>query len=64
LDASYAGFKPVNMDAENLLLYNIDATAGGCFQSATRMECALRWQPARAVTRPPAGTSPAPTSTG
>ena len=34
--ASYAGFKPANMDAENLLLYNIDATAGGCFQPSTR----------------------------
>ena len=36
LHASYAGFKPVNMDAENLLLYNIDPTAGGCFQPGTR----------------------------
>jgi hypothetical protein len=36
LDASYAGFKPVNMDAENLLLYNIDATAGGCFRPGAR----------------------------
>ena len=36
LHASYAGFKPANMDAENLLLYNIDATVGGCFQPGTR----------------------------
>lgn len=36
LHASYAGFKPANMDVENLVLYNIDATAGGCFRSATR----------------------------
>jgi hypothetical protein len=36
LDASYAGHKPANMDAENLVLYNIDATAGGCFAPATR----------------------------
>jgi hypothetical protein len=36
LHASYAGFKPPNMDVENLVLYNIDATAGGCFRSATR----------------------------
>ena len=36
LAASYAGAKPVNMDVENLLLYNIDSTAGGCFQPGTR----------------------------
>lgn len=36
LHASYAGFKPPNMDVENLVLYNIDATAGGCFRSAAR----------------------------
>jgi hypothetical protein len=36
LAASYAGGKPANMDVENLLLYNIDATAGGCFQPSTR----------------------------
>ena len=36
LDASYAGFKPADMDAENLLLYNIDSTAGGCFRSGAR----------------------------
>lgn len=36
LDASYAGVKPVDMDAENLLLYNIDATAGGCFRPGAR----------------------------
>jgi hypothetical protein len=36
LHASYAGFKPANADTENLLLYNIDATAGGCFQPAAR----------------------------
>jgi hypothetical protein len=36
LHASYAGAKPVNMDAENLLLYNIDSTAGGCFRPGAR----------------------------
>ncbi len=36
LHASYAGFKPANMDVENLVLYNIDATGGGCFRSAVR----------------------------
>jgi hypothetical protein len=36
LDASYAGRKPANMDVENLVLYNIDATAGGCFAPDTR----------------------------
>jgi hypothetical protein len=36
LAASCAGGKPANMDVENLLLYNIDATAGGCFQPGTR----------------------------
>jgi hypothetical protein len=28
--------KPANMDVENLILYNIDATAGGCFRLAVR----------------------------
>jgi hypothetical protein len=36
LHASYAGFKPANMDVENLVLYNIDATAGGCFRPGAR----------------------------
>lgn len=36
LDASYAGRKPANMDVENLVLYNIDAAAGGCFARAAR----------------------------
>lgn len=36
LAASYAGFKPSNMDVENLVLYNIDDTVGGCFTPATR----------------------------
>lgn len=36
LDASYAGHKPANMDVENLVLYNIDAAAGGCFAPAAR----------------------------
>jgi hypothetical protein len=36
LDASYAGFKPANMDAENLVLYNIDAAASGCFRPSVR----------------------------
>jgi hypothetical protein len=35
LHASYAGVKPPNMDVENLVLYNIDATSGGCFQPST-----------------------------
>jgi hypothetical protein len=36
LHASYAGPKATNMDVENLVFYNIDATAGGCFQPGTR----------------------------
>ena len=36
LAASFAGAKPANMDVENLLLYNIDGTASGCFQPGTR----------------------------
>jgi hypothetical protein len=36
LDASYAGHKPANMDVENLVLYNVDATVGGCFAMGTR----------------------------
>ncbi len=36
LDASYAGHKPANTDVENLVLYNIDAAAGGCFAPAAR----------------------------
>jgi len=36
MHASYAGFKPANMDVENLVLCNIDATAGGCFRLAVR----------------------------
>ncbi|WP_395307551.1 hypothetical protein V4U86_19315 [Mycobacterium sp. AMU20-3851] len=36
LHASYAGYKPDNMDVENLLLYNIDQTIGGCFKPSTR----------------------------
>jgi hypothetical protein len=36
LDASYAGFKPASMDVENLVLYNIDAAASGCFQPGVR----------------------------
>lgn len=35
LHATYAGFKPANMDVENLLLYNID-TGGSCFAPSTR----------------------------
>jgi hypothetical protein len=35
LDASYAGFKPTNMDVENLVLYNID-TGGACFVQGAR----------------------------
>jgi len=54
LHASYTGAKPVNMDVENLLLYNIDSTACGCFRSAAGMGCALRWRPppARSAVRP------------
>jgi hypothetical protein len=51
--ASYAGLKPANADTENLLLYNIDATAGGCFQPSARH--GLRFE----LT---AGPSPAPPS--
>lgn len=36
LHASYAGFKPDGMDVENLVLYNIDDTVGGCFSPGTR----------------------------
>jgi len=36
LEASYAGFKPANMDVENLVLYNIDASVGGCFAPGVR----------------------------
>jgi hypothetical protein len=36
LHASYAGPKPANMDVENLVLYNIDGTASGCFQDGVR----------------------------
>ena len=36
LHASFAGSKPANMDMENLVLYNIDAAARGCFQPSTR----------------------------
>ena len=46
LAASYAGAKPANMDVENLLLYNIDATVGGCFRLAPGMACASRWRSA------------------
>ena len=30
------GVKPANMDVENLLLYNIDPTVGGCFRPGAR----------------------------
>ena len=36
LRASYAGFRPSKMDVENLVLYNIDDTVGGCFAPSTR----------------------------
>jgi len=36
LDASYAGAKPPGMDVENLVLYNIDTAAGGCFRLSAR----------------------------
>jgi len=45
LHASYAGFKPANMDVENLVLYNIDATGGGCFRSAVRhLACSYQYR--------------------
>jgi hypothetical protein len=54
LHASYAGFKPANMDAENLLLYNIDATARGSFQPGTRH--GVRFEMAAGLRRdPPSG---------
>jgi hypothetical protein len=43
-------------DVENLVLYNIDATAGGCFRLAVRHGVRLRWRPARAVIRRLAGS--------
>lgn len=36
LHAAYAGPKPANADVENLVLYNIDTAAHGCFRSAAR----------------------------
>ncbi|BBX27413.1 hypothetical protein [Mycolicibacterium alvei] len=36
LHASFAGVTPDGMDVENVVLYNIDGTAGGCFQPGTR----------------------------
>lgn len=36
LHASYDGPKPANADVENLVLYNIDPAAGGCFQPAAQ----------------------------
>jgi hypothetical protein len=42
LHASYAGFKPANVDVENLVLHNIDATGGDCFRLAVRHGGALR----------------------
>lgn len=36
LHASYAGPKPTNTDAENLVLNNIDDTVGGCFRPSTQ----------------------------
>lgn len=36
LHASFAGFTPHGVDVENLVLYNIDDTAGGCFQPGTQ----------------------------
>ena len=54
LHASYAGFKPANMDVENLVLYNIDATGGGCFRAAVRH--GMRFEMAAGPRRhPPSG---------
>jgi hypothetical protein len=54
LDASYAGARPPRMDVENLVLYNIDAAAGGCFQSGAR--CGVRFEMAGGPRRdPPSG---------
>ncbi|OBB19693.1 hypothetical protein A5761_00665 [Mycolicibacterium setense] len=36
LHASFAGVTPDGMDVENVVLCNIDGTAGGCFQPGTR----------------------------
>jgi hypothetical protein len=58
LDASYAGHKPANMDVENLVLYNIDAAAGGCFAPAARH--GVRFELAAAPRRsPPSGRAQA-----
>ena len=64
LDASYAGHKLANMDVENLVLYNIDAAAGGCFARPPAMVCGSSWQPGRAATRHRDARGPAPTGTG
>ena len=53
LDASYAGFKPANMDAENLVLYNIDAAAerllpAGC-PARSAVRAVIRAAPRAAV---------------
>ena len=52
LAASYVGVKPDNMDAENLLLYNIDPTVGGCFRPGTRH--GVRFEMAAGPRRDPA----------
>ncbi|OBB19698.1 hypothetical protein A5761_00695 [Mycolicibacterium setense] len=45
LYASFAGFTPDRADSENLVLYNIDETARGCFQPGTpSTESALKRQ--------------------
>lgn len=54
LHARYAGPRPANMDVENLVLYNIDGTAGGCFQPGTRH--GVRFEMAEALhSDPPSG---------
>jgi hypothetical protein len=54
LHASYAGSKPTKMDVENLLLYNVDDTAGGCFHPGTRY--GVRFEMAAALHgNPPSG---------
>ena len=67
LDASYSRLQADHMDAENLLLYNIDPTmvGGGCFREAVPGTAyASRWRPAPGAIRRLAGPSPAPTNTG
>jgi hypothetical protein len=56
LHAAYAGFKPANMDVENLLLYNIDA-GGSCFAASTRQGVRFELADPAPGQRPPHGES-------